>query len=137
MDLFRRVHTRHRLEVLRLLAKSVFRDRPGERGQKLLFQFRQFDAVLRSLRTSDARHDAAQIQFEFGRIAGIASLRNAKQPLGAIIIFVEPAMFCTAPGRAEVIQALEIDGEETHRSEEHTSELQSLAYLVCRLLLEK
>src|SRR5687767_15695523 len=28
------------------------------------------------------------------------------------------------------------DGNET-RSEEHTSELQSLAYLVCRLLLEK
>src|SRR4029079_19838821 len=27
--------------------------------------------------------------------------------------------------------------EEPHRSEEHTSELQSLAYLVCRLLLEK
>ena len=25
----------------------------------------------------------------------------------------------------------------TNRSEEHTSELQSLAYLVCRLLLEK
>src|SRR2546425_3745614 len=31
--------------------------------------------------------------------------------------------------------ALEI--AEEHRSEEHTSELQSLAYLVCRLLLEK
>src|SRR5205823_15126767 len=28
-------------------------------------------------------------------------------------------------------------GQETLRSEEHTSELQSLAYLVCRLLLEK
>src|SRR5205823_11459605 len=28
-------------------------------------------------------------------------------------------------------------GSETRRSEEHTSELQSLAYLVCRLLLEK
>src|SRR3989441_8754047 len=28
-------------------------------------------------------------------------------------------------------------GEEQGRSEEHTSELQSLAYLVCRLLLEK
>src|SRR5687767_15425064 len=27
--------------------------------------------------------------------------------------------------------------DETGRSEEHTSELQSLAYLVCRLLLEK
>src|SRR5687767_15745821 len=43
--------------------------------------------------------------------------------------------------------ALEIDGHavaeavyfegEPGRSEEHTSELQSLAYLVCRLLLEK
>src|SRR2546425_1842107 len=29
------------------------------------------------------------------------------------------------------------DGEQVGRSEEHTSELQSLAYLVCRLLLEK
>src|SRR2546425_4034672 len=28
-------------------------------------------------------------------------------------------------------------GQEPPRSEEHTSELQSLAYLVCRLLLEK
>src|SRR2546425_12914654 len=28
-------------------------------------------------------------------------------------------------------------GPRLHRSEEHTSELQSLAYLVCRLLLEK
>src|SRR2546423_6920719 len=27
--------------------------------------------------------------------------------------------------------------DRSHRSEEHTSELQSLAYLVCRLLLEK
>src|SRR2546425_9169772 len=29
------------------------------------------------------------------------------------------------------------DAEERARSEEHTSELQSLAYIVCRLLLEK
>src|ERR1035441_10887507 len=29
------------------------------------------------------------------------------------------------------------DGKETPRSEEHTSELQSLRHLVCRLLLEK
>src|SRR2546425_8323179 len=29
------------------------------------------------------------------------------------------------------------DNPKQHRSEEHTSELQSLAYLVCRLLLEK
>src|SRR2546425_9107823 len=30
-----------------------------------------------------------------------------------------------------------MDGFRAKRSEEHTSELQSLAYLVCRLLLEK
>src|SRR5687767_15322651 len=30
-----------------------------------------------------------------------------------------------------------IDAHSARRSEEHTSELQSLAYLVCRLLLEK
>src|SRR3712207_8725245 len=29
------------------------------------------------------------------------------------------------------------EGDRTHRSEEHTSELQSRQYLVCRLLLEK
>src|SRR5205823_7229421 len=31
----------------------------------------------------------------------------------------------------------EVDTRQINRSEEHTSELQSLAYLVCRLLLEK
>src|SRR3989441_6780393 len=34
-------------------------------------------------------------------------------------------------------QASDRNGDQTARSEEHTSELQSLAYLVCRLLLEK
>src|SRR2546425_7771859 len=37
---------------------------------------------------------------------------------------------CTAP-------AASVKSSEKVRSEEHTSELQSLAYLVCRLLLEK
>src|SRR5205823_7220158 len=45
-----------------------------------------------------------------------------------------------AAGRAEVLgQADAADSREAppqRRSEEHTSELQSLAYLVCRLLLE-
>src|SRR5687767_15475232 len=36
---------------------------------------------------------------------------------------------------AELAKAVEL--KEIERSEEHTSELQSLAYLVCRLLLEK
>src|SRR5205823_10282634 len=41
-----------------------------------------------------------------------------------------------APGAARLDSEL-FRAVETARSEEHTSELQSLAYLVCRLLLEK
>src|SRR2546425_1610572 len=41
---------------------------------------------------------------------------------------------CTPRG---VIKMIESTGVGIARSEEHTSELQSLAYLVCRLLLEK
>src|SRR2546423_4195100 len=44
------------------------------------------------------------------------------------------------PGRAgdpAARQQAEHEIQEAVRSEEHTSELQSLAYLVCRLLLEK
>src|SRR2546425_3845509 len=36
-----------------------------------------------------------------------------------------------------ILLRLESEGLAQDRSEEHTSELQSLAYLVCRLLLEK
>src|SRR3989441_2658812 len=41
------------------------------------------------------------------------------------------------PGYVQVWVDLGRLHEERERSEEHTSELQSLAYLVCRLLLEK
>src|SRR4029079_11316838 len=41
------------------------------------------------------------------------------------------------PGAAGGFRDLRISKCQCHRSEEHTSELQSLAYLVCRLLLEK
>src|SRR2546425_7299651 len=37
-------------------------------------------------------------------------------------------------GNTEIVRLVHVD---IRRSEEHTSELQSLAYLVCRLLLEK
>src|SRR3989441_5386983 len=49
-----------------------------------------------------------------------------------------PGPGCRAP-RARCDGALRGDGGAAagRRSEEHTSELQSLAYLVCRLLLEK
>src|SRR3712207_6921884 len=48
----------------------------------------------------------------------------------------DPAALCTKSGSAQEVVATEcrmIPG----RSEEHTSELQSRQYLVCRLLLEK
>src|SRR2546425_9717697 len=49
--------------------------------------------------------------------------RDRRRPGGAALV----------PGRAHQAR----DGGRVSRSEEHTSELQSLAYLVCRLLLEK
>src|SRR2546425_13352193 len=39
--------------------------------------------------------------------------------------------------RQNVDEPVGVQGDGAWRSEEHTSELQSLAYLVCRLLLEK
>src|SRR5205823_12214026 len=39
--------------------------------------------------------------------------------------------------RPDDVQVVIAFGSNAQRSEEHTSELQSLAYLVCRLLLEK
>src|SRR2546425_8796250 len=46
-------------------------------------------------------------------------------------LFQQPLHDREEPAGADVLRAL------VDRSEEHTSELQSLAYLVCRLLLEK
>src|SRR3712207_8355557 len=44
-----------------------------------------------------------------------------------------------APGLRQVVRETtgRLDPRSGHRSEEHTSELQSRQYLVCRLLLEK
>src|SRR2546425_8205168 len=39
--------------------------------------------------------------------------------------------------KADAPSAMQVSQMQMARSEEHTSELQSLAYLVCRLLLEK
>src|SRR2546422_6536618 len=38
---------------------------------------------------------------------------------------------------AELLALMEVRDDHVHRSEEHTSELQSRLHLVCRLLLEK
>src|SRR5687767_15308172 len=49
-----------------------------------------------------------------------------------------PCMACNRGIAARQVQvAAHVARRDAERSEEHTSELQSLAYLVCRLLLEK
>src|SRR2546423_7884655 len=42
-----------------------------------------------------------------------------------------------ATKKVKALLNLDYTNDDAERSEEHTSELQSLAYLVCRLLLEK
>src|SRR2546425_9374964 len=69
-------------------------------------------------------HDALPIYYRFGDL-----------PSGTYKITFELSGFKTV-----AINAFELGigfVARTDRSEEHTSELQSLAYLVCRLLLEK
>src|SRR2546425_7096213 len=48
-----------------------------------------------------------------------------------------PLLIANAPGASAWRLDLQTIPDARPRSEEHTSELQSLAYLVCRLLLEK
>src|SRR2546425_3074850 len=54
----------------------------------------------------------------------------------AFIAEEKPAAGGSAASHAIVVPASAVRNDSV-RSEEHTSELQSLAYLVCRLLLEK
>src|SRR3712207_8248378 len=50
-----------------------------------------------------------------------------------------PALLLHQPARRRVVEGVDQDARvlQEARSEEHTSELQSRQYLVCRLLLEK
>src|SRR3712207_7452039 len=70
--------------------------------------------------------------FRSGRTHRLASM------LASALDVVHESFFDTivarVPGRADEVVAAALDGG---RSEEHTSELQSRQYLVCRLLLEK
>src|SRR5687767_15767293 len=60
--------------------------------------------------------------------------RHADRPYRALGYPILPALYIA--GASAIAIVLFLYRTET-RSEEHTSELQSLAYLVCRLLLEK
>src|SRR5205823_13298738 len=64
---------------------------------------------------------------------------KADRTLEKILAQARPAELIVAwRGYAErILAARKVPVTDLNRSEEHTSELQSLAYLVCRLLLEK
>src|SRR3712207_7227268 len=91
----------------------------------------------------DAFAEASNIHFEDKRYGFIAetSLKGRK------IILLKPTTFMNLSGNAvrywltkeniDQSRLLVISDELALRSEEHTSELQSRQYLVCRLLLEK
>src|SRR2546425_2363703 len=63
---------------------------------------------------------------------GVHPRSHGEQMLGGVVLVVR------VEGIGEFLRRHLLGlREESLRSEEHTSELQSLAYLVCRLLLEK
>src|SRR5258707_2976535 len=65
-------------------------------------------------------------RYRDGRVAAVPD------PVGATT-----AHWCEAEAARALVRVLRRDGGDVLRSEEHTSELQSRQYLVCRLLLEK
>src|SRR2546425_7454178 len=86
------------------------------------------DALLRRLAADEGR-SRGRLKIFFGASPGV----------GKTYAMLEAARARRAEGKDVVIGWIETHGraETAARSEEHTSELQSLAYLVCRLLLEK
>src|SRR2546425_1950412 len=69
------------------------------------------------------------------RVAGVAEVPEAQAPCLVEVLLLRCWRDCRAPGPPTPPPDARV--RRGGRSEEHTSELQSLAYLVCRLLLEK
>src|SRR5947209_10582087 len=68
------------------------------------------------------------------RSSGVAAAARLGPRLHLVERSLRPLRLCRRRGRAAARQAA---ADRARRSEEHTSELQSRQYLVCRLLLEK
>src|SRR3712207_7698774 len=78
------------------------------------------------------------------RAPSVAQLRNRPEPERVEMPVLSddgrkarPERGGDRPARPEELDAIAATGRRLGRSEEHTSELQSRQYLVCRLLLEK
>src|SRR3712207_8380399 len=64
-------------------------------------------------------------------------LRHVAALGGQRLLFLPPGLPVLRRRRDRARPSLRLRRPQGHRSEEHTSELQSRQYLVCRLLLEK
>src|SRR5205823_14720402 len=86
-------------------------------------------------------HDALPILFRYANATARPGLnRLLRMPLAPDRVVTDdgrPLARVAEPLRLNLRSPENGDGSYELRSEEHTSELQSLAYLVCRLLLEK
>src|SRR5437762_6063315 len=72
------------------------------------------------------------------RIQAVAAEEAARVPVRRAVFVPRAAVACVPVRQQSVTaDADEAFGQHMERSEEHTSELQSPMYLVCRLLLEK
>src|SRR5205823_10454049 len=86
-------------------------------------------------RSSDlATESCRRIRLKYPVLDASDFARVAAADLEGLRAVTLPAVYQVANGPAGLELALDVL---MNRSEEHTSELQSLAYLVCRLLLEK
>src|SRR2546425_555431 len=112
-----------------LLQSLAFADQITDRA-RLLLQEKNPQAAYRLLEPLESQR-AGDPEYDY--LLGIAALDSGERERAVFalerVLAVNPNH---AQARAEIARAYFEMGE---RSEEHTSELQSLAYLVCRLLL--
>src|ERR1035441_3603389 len=85
----------------------------------------------------DERHPNTNRRIAPSRARKLRTGRWATGP-GLITLKTPHELYQDAPGYKDGLHLISFTpGPHTSRSEEHTSELQSLRHLVCRLLLEK
>src|SRR5258707_12427513 len=91
--------------------------------------------LIRDLRTFDARKTSTR-RGRIGTSCPVFGLRPTRWPLSRTVKLPNDEIFTDSP-RAKASTTSDRIVATRSRSEEHTSELQSRQYLVCRLLLEK
>ena len=104
-----------RIEGTRITAKTALGHGTTKRLVKGFLHARQLNAVLRALRAGHAGGHRAEVEREVHRVIHLTLLRQAKQPLGAIIVFKRLTMLVRATGGSQIIDRLLVDGEVAHR----------------------